>query len=87
MPNDNAPAASPDDNNEHELRQKTKELANASAQMLASAVAGLKIKKPGSTENEANENESAPAAAAAAPPPERSTLAKNGAYISLDSSK
>lgn len=87
MPNDNAPAASPDDNSEHELRQKTKELASASVQMLESTFTGLKVKEPGSTANEANkakENESASAAAAA---PERSTLAKNGAYISLDSSK
>lgn len=52
MPNENAPSApatNQEDESEHELQQKSKEVARATEEILASAVAGLKMMGPGST--------------------------------------
>lgn len=56
MPNENAPTANQEDeSSEHELQQKAKDVARATEEMVANAVAGLKLTGTGS-----------PAAAAAA---------------------
>lgn len=56
MPNENAPTANQEDeSSEHELQQKAKDVAKATEEMVANAVAGLKLTGTGS-----------PAAAAAA---------------------
>ncbi|XP_034102524.1 glycylpeptide N-tetradecanoyltransferase [Drosophila sulfurigaster albostrigata] len=56
MPNaDETPAANQDDESEHELHQKTKDVARATKEMVESAVAGLKLMELGSAAaNEAN---------------------------------
>lgn len=49
MPNENAPTANQDDeSNEHELQQKAKDVARATEEMVANAVAGLKLTGAGS---------------------------------------
>lgn len=49
MPNENAPTANQDDEgSEHELQQKAKDVARATEEMVANAVAGLKLTGAGS---------------------------------------
>ncbi|ALC44927.1 Nmt [Drosophila busckii] len=78
MPNDNGDSTNADNNDKHELLQQAEAVAKSSEELLAGAIAGLKMaSQPGSATTESNDIESA----------DKVEQAKNSANAASDLSK